>query len=362
MSASAKETKFIVRDCGVVALVVLFLFALAPQTSSAASAPSITTQPQSQSLLAGSNAIFSVVASGQTPLVYQWSINGTNLTNSGHIVGATNSTLTVSNLVAGDAGNYQVVVSNSHGTATSSNATLTVLFPAAITVQPTNQATLLSSNVTLAVQASGTAPLIYQWQKGSVNLPNGGNLSGATTSSSDCFQCSNGRRWQLSPCREQCVSGMTTSTDATLLVVPVVAWGSSDYSKPNVPLALTNTVAIASGLNFNLSLGTDGTVTEWGYSVAPAGLSNVVAIAAGDGAPSMALKRDGTVVAWDDNGLVETNIPAGLSNVVAIASGGVNLALRSDGTVVAWGNSFFTARRIAGWIEQRGGHRCRILL
>ena len=94
----------------------------------AGGAPSITTQPQSQSLLAGTNATFSVVAGGQTPLHYHWSFNGTNLTNNAHIGGAPNATLTISNLTAGDAGTYRVGVTNSHGGVVSSNVTLTVRF------------------------------------------------------------------------------------------------------------------------------------------------------------------------------------------------------------------------------------------
>ena len=65
----------------------------------------------------------------------------------------------------------------------------------------------------------------------------------------------------------------------------------------------------------------------------------------------MALLINGTVVAWGDNAYGETNVPAGLSNVVAIAAGGdsllhnigvalpYSLALKSDGTVVTWGAS-----------------------
>src|SRR5581483_9520389 len=134
-----------------------FLFShglLVPQTAHAAAAPSITTQPQSQSVLASSNVTFSVVASGNAPLSYQWSLNGTNLTNSSHIAGAATTALTISNLVAGDAGNYQVVVSNSHGTATSSNATLTVLVPANITGQPQSLTTNGGSTVILSVAVS----------------------------------------------------------------------------------------------------------------------------------------------------------------------------------------------------------------
>ena len=52
----------------------------------------------------------------------------------------------------------------------------------------------------------------------------------------------------------------------------------------------------------------------------------------------MALRADGTVVVWGDNGFGQTNVPPGLSNVVAIAAGFYHcLALRNDGSVVAWG-------------------------
>jgi len=50
-----------------------------------------------------------------------------------------------------------------------------------------------------------------------------------------------------------------------------------------------------------------------------------------------ALRADGTVVAWSQNEKGQTAVPAGLSDVVAIAAGDFhNLALRSDGTIVAW--------------------------
>ncbi|HMX29772.1 MAG TPA: RCC1 domain-containing protein, partial [Blastocatellia bacterium] len=60
----------------------------------------------------------------------------------------------------------------------------------------------------------------------------------------------------------------------------------------------------------------------------------VPAIAAGD-FHSLALKSDGTVVAWGNNVSGQTTIPGGLSNVTAIAAGDFHsLALKSDGTVV----------------------------
>ncbi len=88
-------------------------------------APTITTQPQSQTNYVGSTANFMVTASGTAPLSYQWRLNGAPIT------GATASNYALPNLQTNNAGTYSVVVTNSAGTATSSNASLTVLVPTA---------------------------------------------------------------------------------------------------------------------------------------------------------------------------------------------------------------------------------------
>ena len=73
----------------------------------------------------------------------------------------------------------------------------------------------------------------------------------------------------------------------------------------------------------------------------PTGLSNVVAVAAGED-DSLALKSDGTVVAWGDNEFGQTNVPLGMSNVMAIAAGDFHsLALKNDGTLVSWGDNTY---------------------
>ncbi|MDB6059337.1 MAG: regulatory domain of in-like proprotein convertase, partial [Verrucomicrobiales bacterium] len=101
-------------------------------------APGITTQPQSSTVAAGSNAVFSVVASGQAPLTYQWSHGGANLVSGGHVIGATNASLTLVGTMFGDSGSYKVVVTNRHGSVTSANAVLTVILPPTVTA-PANQ-------------------------------------------------------------------------------------------------------------------------------------------------------------------------------------------------------------------------------
>lgn len=116
-------------------------------------------------------------------------------------------------------------------------------------------------------------------------------------------------------------------------------------------------VAIAAGGLHSLALKADGTVTAWGWNQygqtdVPAGLSNVVAITGG-AEHSLALKSDGTVVGWgantawaenDPNCAVignncprkytgQVDVPAGLNNVVAIAAGVFHsIALQAEST------------------------------
>lgn len=85
-----------------------------------ASPPTVSGQPQNQTALEGAAISFSVTASGAAPLRYQWQFNEADL------AGATNSILALTNVQAKAAGNYRVVVSNTAGTATSTNALLTV--------------------------------------------------------------------------------------------------------------------------------------------------------------------------------------------------------------------------------------------
>ena len=87
-------------------------------------APAITTQPASQTINVGQSAKFNVVASGSTPLSYQWSLNGTA------IAGATDPAYTTPAATAAGTSTFAVTVSNSAGSATSGNATLTVNPPA----------------------------------------------------------------------------------------------------------------------------------------------------------------------------------------------------------------------------------------
>jgi Ig-like domain-containing protein len=178
--------------------------------SAAPVAPSITTQPVNQSVSAGQSATFSVVASSTAPLSYQWQKNGAN------IVGATSASYTTPATASSDSGSmFDVVVSNSFGTATSSSATLTVTVAATaptITTQPLSQSVTAGQTATFSVTASGTAPLSYQWKK------NGTALTGATSSSYTTpatASSDNGAQFTVIVSN---TSGSATSNAATLTV------------------------------------------------------------------------------------------------------------------------------------------------
>ncbi len=127
--------------------------------------PTITTQPQSLTVVKGQTATFSVGASGTSPFSYQWSLKGTALP------GATNATLTLTNASASDAGNCKVVVMNSAGSATSAVASLTVLLPPTIATQPFGQSATVGQNLAFTVTVNGTSPFAYQWSRNGTPLP-----------------------------------------------------------------------------------------------------------------------------------------------------------------------------------------------
>jgi pectate lyase len=126
----------------------------------AATPPSITTEPQDQSVFTGQTATFSVAASGTPPFSYQWYYN-----NDTPLANATNATLTITNAQLSDIGGYSVTVSNAYDSAESDTAELTVSTPSAPVIfsQPQGLTVLPGQSATFSVEAGGSAPLTYQW-------------------------------------------------------------------------------------------------------------------------------------------------------------------------------------------------------
>jgi glucose/arabinose dehydrogenase len=140
---------YLARGTGATTGVVQRIAASGPQ------APTITTQPQNQTVSAGQPATFSVVASGSQPLTYQWQRNGAN------IGGATASSYTLPAATAGDSGSqFRCVVTNSVGSVTSSAATLTVTangVPAPV-IQTPAAGTLYTAGTALNFSGVATDP------------------------------------------------------------------------------------------------------------------------------------------------------------------------------------------------------------
>lgn len=115
------------------------------------------------------------------------------------------------------------------------------------------------------------------------------------------------------------------------------------------PAGLSNVIAISAGNYHALALKSDGTCVTW-YNASIGGITainvpadlpnNVIGVAAGK-IYSIALKSDGTIRVWGQSTAPPVNAPANLTNIVAVAAGDEHaVVLKSDGTLVAWGNSF----------------------
>ena len=91
-------------------------------------------------------------------LAYQWQLAGIDLAT------GTNAVLTLSNVSTNDAGDYQVVITNSYGSITSVVATLTVLQPPVITSQPQSLVAVPGNQAAFSVAVTGLAPFAYQWR------------------------------------------------------------------------------------------------------------------------------------------------------------------------------------------------------
>jgi hypothetical protein len=122
--------------------------------------PTITAQPQSQTVLAGSSVSFAVSASGSLPLTYQWQLNGKPL------AGAINRVLTLNNVQAANAGTYRVLVANAAGSVLSDGASLVLQAgpqPPTIIAQSGSVVASPGGNASFWVSVAGAEPFSYQW-------------------------------------------------------------------------------------------------------------------------------------------------------------------------------------------------------
>jgi hypothetical protein len=150
-------------------------------------APTVTTQPTAQSACTGGSVTFTTAGGGTPAPTFQWRKGGVN------IASATGTSLTISPVAVSDQANYDCVLTNSCGSATTNSVALTVNTSPAFTTQPSPQTVCVGSTFSLSVAASGSPAPTFQWRHGGVNIGGatastyGGTATTADGGSYDCI-------------------------------------------------------------------------------------------------------------------------------------------------------------------------------
>ena len=185
--------------------------------------PIITNQPASRTNYAGTMTMFRVGVLGTLPLSYQWFWNGTNaLTTGVRISGALSPTLTISNLLGGDAGSYTVAVSNALGSATSTPSAVLMVIDPIVTTQPVEPNQRGGDPSPVQRRSLWHEPG-YQWFKDGVAI------SGATRTVLTLTNVSDSDAGNYSA-RASTAFGSAMSSNATLAVVDVPNAANDGYS------------------------------------------------------------------------------------------------------------------------------------
>jgi hypothetical protein len=231
-----------------------------------------------------------------------------------------------------------------------------------IITQPSAETVRAGQNASFSVTARGYPfTFNYQWRKGGIKI------SGATGATYNLGPAQSSQAGAYTVVISNSAGSVTSAPPAVLTVSPassgaVLVWGDTSSGQASVPrAALSGVTAIAAGYLHTVAL-KDGLVLAWGdnrsgqvtgtpsspYYIKTASpvtlggevLNGVMAIVAGY-LYTVALRADGSVVAWGDNGSGQTNVPiAARSGVAAIAAGHAHvLALKTDSSVVAWGDN-----------------------
>ncbi|MES2692571.1 MAG: putative Ig domain-containing protein, partial [Verrucomicrobiota bacterium] len=227
----------------------------------------ITSQPTSQSAVAGATANFSVTASGTSAVSYQWRKAGVNIPGN---PSATTSALALTNVQAASAGTYDVVVTNTSGSILSNAVTLTVTAAAPTITNPSlSEAATVGTPFSYTITASGS-PTSYSASP----LPAGLTINTATGVISGT---------PTTPGTTNVLLGATngSGTSNATLTITVAAAGVAPIIT-NSPLTAGGTV----GTPFSFTITASGTPTSYSASPLPAGLSINTSTGAITGTPT----------------------------------------------------------------------------
>ena len=346
-------------------------------------APVVTAQPTSRAVEVGQSTTFEAAASGYPTPGVQWAASTDGGLTWQLIEGAISPRLTIANATASQSGSeYRAVFSSVAGVIYSRPATLTVQAAPVITEQPASTIVEVGQDASFQAEATGFPTPTLQWEVSSDGGTTWGPIEGATSDrltveDAELAQSGHVYRAVFTNSAGRLLSGAATLTVVTSHYA-AVAWGQNSYGQlgsseftpfSDAPLPVSGldfVTAIAAGRRHSLALRADGTVVAWGAGgagqlgngafgssdvpVAVSGLSGVKAIAAG-GSFNLALLTNGTVMSWgaNESGELgtgdeeESDVPVpvkGWSGVSAISAGADHsLALLTNGTIMSWGDN-----------------------
>jgi len=337
-------------------------------------APAIVAiQPQNLTTNGGANVTFTSTVVGAGPFAYQWQFNSTNL------LGQTNGTLSLANVLDTQSGPYSLTVSNAFGVVVSSNAPLTVVPWISISVSPSTLTYGAGTLLIISFNVGGLSqPLNYQWTQNG-NPWGGPNPGGASETINPPMSFAGTYTVTASD------PYVTLTTNASLTIIPLAitnqppnayAWtGSTAQLKvsaigvpplsyqwqfngtnipaPNAnPLLLTNAQpsqfgqydVIVSNSYTNITSGATALslsqVAVWGGADGEANLtSNLTGIVAISGGQSsltdcQALKSNGVAITWPSG--IFLPVAKGSTNLISIAGGDYGYGLTKNGLVTQW--------------------------
>lgn len=213
--------------------------------------PAIVTQPTDVSVCTAAPATFTISASG-TGITYLWKKDGVALSDGANITGTTTASLSIASASVADNGIYTSEIS---GTCTpkaiSTGATLNVGATTSIVSQPTSKIACTGTSTVFVCNATG-GTITYKWQKDDVDLVDGGNISGSSTSTLDISNVSAGDAGSYVCIVSSLCSSTINSTAATLTVnnSTVITAQPVDVTVCSGSPAVFSVTATGTGLGF----------------------------------------------------------------------------------------------------------------
>ncbi|MGB4399525.1 MAG: PKD-like domain-containing protein [Daejeonella sp.] len=205
------------------------------------SAPAITAQPASQSVCIGSSVTLSVTATSSTAMSYQWRKDGFEINN------AVSSSYTIGSASNSDAGSYDVVITNSCGTVTSS-AAVVVVNPTPVAIVPSNVVACPGSLIPSAVFTSSPAGATFTWANSNTAI----GIAASGSGDLPAFTATN---------------TTTSPISATITVTPLLNGCAGSPSSYTITVNPTATVTVPS----NIVVCSGNTVSATNFVGSPSG-------------------------------------------------------------------------------------------